>query len=76
MTLEEAIKRHENLRKNCAKKQIPFSLTLKQWCDAWGDKAEFFGILQLQRIDRELGFVAGNVQVGEKPKKKKDGGQV
>jgi len=70
MTPEQAIKRYENLRKNCAKKQIPFTLTLKQWCDAWEGKTEFFGILQLQRIDKEKGFIAGNITIGEKPKKK------
>lgn len=69
MTLDEAIRKHDNLRRHCEKRGIPFSLTLKQWVDAWGDKIAWRGVLQLRRIDKALGFAAGNVEVGERPKK-------
>lgn len=69
MTLEEAQRKHNNLRKHCEKKGIPFSLTLKEWIDAWGDKIAWRGMLQLRRKDKLLGFVVGNVEVGERPKK-------
>ncbi len=70
MTAEEAIQKLDNLRRHCETRGIPFNLTLKDWVEAWGDKIEQRGELQLQRIVKELGFVAGNIQVGEKPKAK------
>lgn len=68
MTLDDAVRKHDNLRRHCKKLGIPFDLTLKDWVDAWGDKIAMRGVLQLRRIDKALGFVVGNVEVGEKPK--------
>lgn len=72
MTAEEAIQKLDNLKRHCEARAIPFSLTLKDWVEAWGDKIDQRGTLQLQRIIKELGFVIGNVKIGERPKAKND----
>jgi len=69
MTPEEAIRKHDNLRRHCEARNIPFSLTLKDWVDAWGDRIIDRGLLQLQRIEKSKGFVPGNVQIGPRPAK-------
>ena len=68
MTLDEAKRKHNNLRRHCEKKGIPFDLTLQQWIEAWGDKIAWRGFLQLQRIEPDKGFVVGNLRLGERPK--------
>lgn len=70
MTPEEVIRKHDNLRRHCEARSIPFSLTLKEWVDAWGDKIADRGVLQLQRIEKSKGFVPGNVQIAPRPAKK------
>ncbi len=70
MTPDEAIRKHANLARHCKKRGIPFSLTLKQWVDAWGDRIEERGRLQLQRIEQDKGFIAGNVRIAERPTKR------
>lgn len=70
MTPEEAIRKHDNLRRHCEARNIPFGLTLKDWVDAWGDKIAERGVLQLQRIEKSRGFVPGNVHVASRPTKK------
>lgn len=67
MTPDEALRKLNNLRRHCKKKGIPFNLTLKDWVEAWGDRIEARGVLQLQRRDKALGFVVGNVVVGVRP---------
>jgi hypothetical protein len=37
MTAGQAMRKWRNLQRHCAKKGIPFALTLKQWVDAWED---------------------------------------
>ena len=69
MTAEEALQKLDNLRRHCETRGIPFSLTLKDWVEAWGDKIEQRGELQLQRKVKEHGFIAGNIKIGERPKK-------
>lgn len=69
MTAEEALWKLDNLRRHCEKRGIPFSLTLKDWVDAWAENIDQRGRLQLRRIDKSLGFIAGNVEVGERPAK-------
>ena len=69
MTAEEALQKLDNLRRHCETRGIPFNLTLRDWVEAWGDKIEQRGDLQLQRIVKSLGFVTGNIKVGERPKK-------
>jgi hypothetical protein len=69
MTPEEAIRKHDNLRRHCEARNIPFSLTLKDWVDAWGDKIAERGALQLQRIEKSKGFVVGNLTLAPPPQK-------
>jgi hypothetical protein len=68
VTLEEALCKYENKRKHCKSRGILFTLTFKDWADAWGEWISECGRLQLQRKDKALGFVVGNVVVGERPK--------
>jgi hypothetical protein len=66
MTAGQAMRKWRNLQRHCAKKGIPFALTLKQWVDAWEDKIDQRGFLQLQRIEPAKGFVPGNLRIGRR----------
>lgn len=67
MTPQQAKRKYKNKRNNAERRGIPFTLTFKEWVDAWGDQSPD-GSLQLQRKDKALGFVPGNVEVGERPR--------
>lgn len=70
MNWEAAYQAYLNQRANASKKRLPFAITFKEWCDAWGDRIDQRGPLQMQRIDKTVGYVAGNLQIGERPKRR------
>lgn len=67
MNIQQARRKYKNKRNNAEKRGIPFSLTFHEWVAAWGSQSPDCG-LQLQRKDKTLGFVVGNVEVGPRPK--------
>jgi len=67
MNAQEALRKLNNLRRHCRRQGIPFDLTLRDWVEAWGDKIEQRGVLQLQRIELDKGFVVGNLRIGKRP---------
>lgn len=69
MNIQQAKRKYKNKRNNCLDRGIPFTLTFQQWLEAWGNHSPD-GRLQLQRKDKALGFVIGNVEVGERPRKR------
>lgn len=68
MNIQQAKRKYKNKRNNAEKRGIPFTLTFPEWVAAWGDQSPDSG-LQLQRKDKALGFVVGNMEVGERSKK-------
>lgn len=67
MSFDDAYNCFVNQRINARKKQGEFTLTFKEWLDIWGDDLERKGQLQMQRIDKELGYVPGNLRIGSRP---------
>ena len=67
MDWTEAYQAFVNQQVNAAKKRVPFAITFKDWCDLWGDQIEQRGTLQLQRIDRQAGYVPGNLRISRRP---------
>lgn len=69
MDFDSAYRALLNQRINAGKKRVPFEINFKQWLDLWGDHIDQRGKLQLQRKDKALGYVEGNLRIGERPRK-------
>ncbi len=67
MSFEADYQAFQNLRINVKKKKVAFDINFKDWCDLWTGHSRG-GTMQLQRVVKELGYVAGNLIVAEKPK--------
>lgn len=54
---------------NARKKKVPFDITFKDWCDIWAPHIHERGKgkLQLQRIEKHLGYVPGNLRIAAAP---------
>ncbi len=53
-------------RSNARKASHEFTITFKEWVDLWGERYADRGQFQLQRIDKALGYVPGNLRIGRR----------
>jgi hypothetical protein len=67
MDYEAAKLAYQNQRINAGKKRVPFDITFEQWCDIWAPHIHERGKLQLQRIEKERGYVPGNLRIAPAP---------
>lgn len=69
MDYDSAYRAFLNQRINAGKKKVPFEINFKDWCDIWAEHIHQRGKLQLQRIEKSLGYVEGNLRIAERPRK-------
>ncbi len=66
MDYDSAYRAFLNQRINAGKKKVPFDINFKHWCDLWAPHIHQRTKLQLQRIEKSLGYVEGNLRIGER----------